>query len=555
MTSTLPTIGAAPHRNLGGDTDPHGPDVCRYNSDPDAVRWFTRSLGGGGLSGLFRRGGRLVHCPRIDEDGYIAAAGEDDENGPATVSPATPELVSSLLVERYLVWKWAGGQKNPYRVETLFPPAVVRIALAVLDDAPRLRTLRGTTHTPMARRDGSILEVAGYDDGSGFLHLPTVIVPPVPEHPTAEQLAAATTFLRGLLADFAWAGEHDEANFLGALLTPLLRQLCPPPYKLVAIEARQPGSGKGLLARILRDVHGGVFRSEMPHDDAEMEKALSSILTCTTAPVVTFDNVSGVLRSSRLEGLLTSRVYSGRILGSTNHVDMVNDRLWTITGNNLAIAGDLPRRTLGVAIDPGVPNPEQRTGFRIPDLAGYVAEHRGAILHALLVLVRGWMVAGAPVDAHSSDDYARWAGTVRAILRVAGVPGQFNHTDSRRQVAVTDDDEWREFLEAVRGEFGEQPWTVKELLSKVHDGREAPFGGLVDTYGPEHPIPLDALPTELGEKVTRARAGIGPVAKSLGMWLRNRDGRWVGDMSVRRSGTDRKGIAEWRIETYRVGGP
>jgi len=115
----------------------------------------------------------------------------------------------------------------------------------------------------------------------------------------------------------------------------------------------------------------------MPHDDAELEKSISSILTCTTAPVVQFDNVSGTLRSSRLAALLTSREYSGRILGSTNSVDMVNDRLWTLTGNTLNLGGDLVRRTLWCTIDPGCPDPQLRTGFKL-DTPAYVAQSTAA---------------------------------------------------------------------------------------------------------------------------------------------------------------------------------
>ena len=362
--------------------------------------------------------------------------------------------------------------------EHLFPAQVAKLALAVLDQAPNLRPLRGVTHTPMVRDDGSILGTPGYDDAAGFLYLPTVAVPEVPENPTPAQLTAATKLLRGLVDEFVWVGEHDEANYFGLLLLPLLRELCPPPYKLGAIGARQPGSGKSLLNEILRIVHGGVFRSEMPTDDTELGKVLTSILTQTTAPVVQFDNVSGILRSSKLAGLLTSREYSDRVLGSTNETSMVNDRVWTLTGNNLALGGDLIRRSTWVTIDPRVPNPESRTGFRIPNLPAHVAANRGKILAALLTWVRAWAVAGMKFELAGSDSYARSTGVVRGILQVAGVPGTFDHVDSRQQKLGNDDDEWRDFLLAIRGDFGDRAWSTKEMLGRVHDGRDHPHGFL-----------------------------------------------------------------------------
>ena len=526
--------------------DRHGEYIV--GTGPDDLRWLLAELGAHGLSGMFRRAQMAVHCSRIDEDGYLPPTDDRDDNGPATISPVTPDVLVARLALAYKILKSVGRGDNKVLMEALFPGQVAKLALAVLDQAPNLRALRGVTHTPMVRADGSIIGKPGYDDAAGFLYLPTVAVPAVPERPTAEQLAAATKLLRGLVDEFAWVGDHDEANFFGLMLLPLLRELCPPPYKLGAIGARQPGSGKSLLAEILRIVHGGVFRSEMPTDDAELAKALTSILTQTTAPVVTFDNVSGILRSSKLAGLLTSAEYSDRVLGSTNETFMVNDRLWTLTGNNLALGGDLIRRSLWVTIDPRVPNPESRTGFRIPSLPAYVAEYRGAILAALLTWVRGWAAAGATFELAGSDSYARSTGVVRGILQAAGVPGTFDHVDSRQQKLGNDDDEWRDFLLAIRGAFNDRAWTTKELLGKVHDGRE-PFGALVDSYGPEHPISLDAVPGELAEKITRARSTTA-VARPLGMWLRNREGRWAGDVTVRRVGEERKGAGLWRVETF-----
>ncbi|WP_232667896.1 hypothetical protein [Pseudonocardia sp. TRM90224] len=547
------TCGA--HRILDGDTDPWGPDVHEVTNPVESFRWVLQELGARGLSAMMRRGSELVFCSRLDEDGYVPPRDERDDNGPATISQVTSEVVVARLALNYLVWKWGGPAKDPVRVETFMPTGLVRNALAAIDEAPNLRVLRGVTHTPMVRDDGSILDAPGYDATTNFLYLPTVEVAPVPTSPTTMEVKAATKLLRGLVDEFVWAGKHDEANYLGLLLTPLLRELCPPPYKLAAIMARQPGSGKSLLARLAREVHGGVFRSEMPHDDAELEKSVTSILTQTTAPIVVFDNVTGILRSSRLAGLLTSRAYSGRVLGSTNNIEMVNDRLWTITGNNLALGGDLVRRTIWVTIDPRVPDPERRTGFRIANLPAYVTAHRGEILHALLVWVRAWIVAGKPQEMRSSDDYAHWSAVVRGILQVAGVPGEFDHEESAQQTVAVGDDDWRDFLEAIDSAVGSSTWSAKELLSKVHDGRElnATWNAARD-YEAAHPIPLEAVPAELVEKLSRNHsAGLGGLSRSLGRWLANREGRWAGDLTVRRAGEDRTKLALWKVERFQRG--
>jgi hypothetical protein len=537
MTETSTSIGTEASFSAGIDpTREH-----LVGNHVDDFRWLLAELGARGLSGVFLRGAVLVHVPTIDQDGYIPAIRDEDHNGPATIRPLNAAGLVTRLALNYYVHRLQKRGDVLVPVECWFPNDAASHALDAIDHAPNLRVLRGVTHTPMVRADGSILAVAGYDDASGFLYLPDVEVPPVPTTPTPDEVGRAVGLLRGMVDQFAWSGKHDEANFLGLLLTPLLRELCPPPYKLGAVMARQPGSGKSLLNRILRDVHGGVFRSEMPHDDAEMEKTISSILTCTTAPVIQFDNVSGTLRSSRLAGLLTSATYSGRVLGSTNNTDMVNDRLWTVTGNNLNFGGDLVRRTLWVTIDPGCPDPQLRTGFRL-NIPQYVTENRGVILHALLTLIAAWNAAGKPAEERSSDDYARWSAVVRGILLHAGIPGEFDHSESAQQKMGADDEGWGDFLAAIRQAFGAGSFSTRELVERMSQSgfSDPPAQGLVE-----------ALPADLHDRYLRAHESARAIARSLGMWLKNRHGRWAGEFVLEGAGHDNtRNVPLWRVRKY-----
>jgi hypothetical protein len=554
----------------GPGTDPpggHPPDGSspaaprrRYQitNQVGAGRWLTEEIGARGLSGMLRRNDQVVHTSRLGEDGYLEPAGKGDDNGPATLRPVTVDVLTAALMWHYFVFKVVtvkpenkGDPPRYFDQEIFFPPPAVRAALASIDEMTSLRMLRGVTHTPMVRRDGSILDQPGYDVATGYLYLPTVAVPEVPEMPDREQVLASVRLLRSMIDEFKWAGPHDEVNFLGLLLTPLLRELCPPPYKLAAVMARQPGSGKSLLAEIIRLVHGGVFRSEMPDDDTELGKSITGILSCTTAPVVQFDNVGGTVRSSRLAGLLTSDVYSDRVLGSTNQLDMTNDRLWVITGNNMSFGGDLIRRTLWVTIDPGVPDPHLRTGFRIANLPLYVTEHRGEIIRSLLILVRAWVVAGGRTELRSSDSYARWSATVRGILSYVGVPGEFDHADSAQQSVGTDDEGWGEFLAAAFAAFGDRTFTTRDLVDRmqgVERVEEIPTGGwarrvIVDDVARNL---VEALPVELHERYLRAQDPR-VISKSLGRWFDKRTGRWAGSYVAEKVGRDRTNVLIWRV--------
>jgi len=516
------------------------------------AEWLRQTIGTGPLAGMFYRNGAIVHCPRVGQDGYIPPTAEHDHNGPSQVRPLTDRTLASHI--QYAYWcvrkEDDDEDKDKPPTDAMFPKDAARVAVDVPDQLSYLRPLRGVIHSPIVRRNGSVLGTPGYDDETGLVYLPepSLVIPHIPEESTPQQVEEAVQELDYMVCGFDFLSKSDRANYFGLLLTPLLRELAPPPYKLGAIGAPQPGSGKTLLATIMRIIHGGVFRSEMPDEEAELKKNISTILDITTGPVIHIDNVSGVFRSSTFAGLLTSSTWEDRRLGTNQQITAPNDRLWVITGNNLSLGGDLVRRTLWVTIDPACPDPHLRTGFAIRDLEGWARQNRARLLGALLTLIRAWVAAGQPINRTGSDSYAHWIAVVDGILSVAGIEGTFDDREAARQTVGSDDDGWREFLEAVHTAFGEQVWTVKELLYKVDDGQHHIQGSARASYMAAHPIPLDALPTELIEKVSRSALGLSAISKSLGKWLHNRDGRWAGRITVRSAGKGRTNIALWKIQ-------
>jgi hypothetical protein len=512
-----------------GDARP----VLVLGEPQDNLHWLWDELGTGGLSGMFLRGDQLVHTAAVGEDGYSAPADDRDSDGPYQVRGVTAVGLAARVSDAYQIIK----PSSPGR--PVFPKSLSEMALSYLDRAPNLRNLRGVTHVPMPRADGTLITEPGFDRESGYLYLPTLEVPPIPEQVTGEPVAWATRYLEYLVAEFRWAGEHDKANFFGMLLTPLLRLLTPPPYKFGIIGAHQPGSGKSLLSSIITTVHGGVFRAEMPSDGAELEKLLLSILLTTTAPVVLFDNLSGTVRSSHLAGLLTSADYSGRVLGATHNASVPNNRLWIGNGNNVALGGDMPRRTLWSMIDPGIPDPHLKTfALNIPE---FLRTERNNVLRALLIWIEHWRSVGGVVPSIAGDSYSVWVATVREILSAAGVSGVFDHTESVQQVSGTDDDGWAELVQFVHEVTCGQPWTVKQLLAWCEQD-------LLQT-NPLHDRLLEVLPDDLQRKIGHS-GRLSAVTKSLGRWLANRDGRWANGYSIKCVSKDRDGLKHWTTYKY-----
>lgn len=500
-------------------------DVTNAN---EAAEWLRQEVGRHGtpLAGLFRRDGKLVYTPRIGEDGYVPLEDDDkSEDGPAQVRPIDGDILRAWVTfGGYEVGKYVG--KDWTWTPANFPADAAKLVVSAgeLELAPALRPLLGVTHTPMLRADGSVLSAEGYDPASARLYLPEpgMTVAPVPDAPTKAEVQAAHDLISLMIVDFPFNTDHDRANYLALLFTPLLRVMVPPPYPLGLIHAHQPASGKGYLAEILRTLHGGALRP-LPGSNDEFRKQITSILSVTTAPVVQFDNVHK-LKSSALDALLTADTWADRVLGYTANFSGKNDRLWIATGNNVAIGGDLLRRIRWINIDPDVPHPEQRTGFAIPDLPVWVRENRGELLVALLTLLRAWVREGKPLGPEvGSDSFANWTRAMQGVLSVAGWPGTVGHVETVQQDSNDEDVEWGVFLAAVWRLFEAEAWTVKELLDRVSE-----FDGGLST---------DDLPADMSDRNTR----------SAGAWLRNRKGRWAGGYALRPAGL-KNNTATWRVQ-------
>lgn len=528
-------------------------------------------LGTEELSGLFHRDGELVFCPRIGEAGYVPASSDGDDDGPAQVRLMTAVELKTLVETKFspgqgrrrtiTVTDEDGEEQTAQRLS--WEPKMLPLEVAThahtaarsRTEVPNLRLLAGVTHTPIVRADGSVMNSPGYDASTRLLYLPTggLVVPDLPSPLTRADIDAAVSYLSAIVAEFPFVTENHRANWFGALFTPFMRVMLPPPYPAFVIDAPSPGSGKSYLSSILRTVHGGVIRVGWPNDDGEFGKGVLGILTGTTAPVVTFDNVRGKIRSARFEGLLTSATFSDRLLGQSREASAPNDRLWTITANNAEIGGDLARRCYWITIDPKMPRPHERTGFSL-DLRTWPKANRGEIIRAVLTIVRGWVLAGMPkADQKRSDDYATWDATMEGLLNWAGFPGQFGYQDVERQES-DDDHEWSVFVTACFRTFGTDEFKVKDITARLKDsagdGDDSPFtindedlqAAVTDKIDPA------CLPGELADKWSRV--GLGSPAgftKSLGRWIKNRTGRYAGSLAFERSHADSK-----RGDSYRI---
>jgi hypothetical protein len=120
----------------------------------------------------------------------------------------------------------------------------------------------------------------------------------------------------------------------------------------------------------------------------ELRKAITALLLAGD-PIICFDNVTGLLYSPILSAVLTAREWRDRVLGKSETPGIPQRATWIVTGNAIRLGGDLPRRCYQVNLDAKLSQPWTRTGFRHPDLIGWVSENRGRLIAAALTLARG----------------------------------------------------------------------------------------------------------------------------------------------------------------------
>ncbi len=483
--------------------------------EPYAITGLTDLIGDGAIPETYVRNGAISQIVHVSGD--VLAVQENTL--PLAVVDVTSDALRRLLARHARLYKVR--LKDGDEIKTPASPSVA-VAKAVLSEThwPKVRPLSGVIGAPVMRPDGTILQEQGYDTVTRLYYAPVRDLPQVPHLPTKTDVDRARNFLLDyVLADFPWADGASRANFVSLLMTPVLRPFIGGLAPLGAVSASAPGSGKTLLTDIPSKLFGATSRPWV-QDDAELRKSITATLKTSSDPVVVFDNVGEFdqVDQPTLAKLLTSASWSDRELGSSNQIGVPNDRLWLVTGNNLAFGGDIPSRTVLVVLDPRVPNPDLRTGFTIPDLGEWLedSDNLSELLYHLLVLARAWVVAGAPTADRSMRNFRRWARSMAGFTEWLGVTGFMSNAD---QLASHDEEgaQWHAFLSTWRDKFGSQPKTCTELLKSTETAWGA-FGPAEDPWE--------------GTFLTKAD-GSKPSSRGLGKMLSGKAGRFYGEYTVR----------------------
>jgi hypothetical protein len=477
-------------------------------NEPAAIEGLLDIMASGGLPDLYKRstGPCWVY--------------EDDQGNPLIRQLGTDNLRAYLAehVKTYQVVRDPLTEGTKAVAELVMPKTCGTILGR--RDWP-LDPLRGIVASPVVRPDGTLLKEPGYDKATGLYLHPRVPLRRLQPHVTDEQIVRAKNIvLNQMLADFPFVDASDRAQYLGALLSPIIRPYVPGPTPLVVITSTTQASGKTLL----KDIFGftyGLAETPWAENDAELRKAITAKMWDCGDPVISMDNLPNghIIKSPILSSLVTSAVWSDRLLGSTSSVSIPNDRLWVLTGNNLRTGGDNARRTLWVRLDPACPDPDQRDNFAVGDLRSWLVDNASTVVAALVTMVRGWLAAGAKTVNTRMGDYSKWASVVAGILDYLQIPGWLSNRDAAATELDDEAQEWAAFLTGWYSVIGTETVTTKQLLG-------------------------------LKDYVPQLHTGDLPSGKQLGHWLKARQGRFYEDLKIVLVYDSHLKQNTWRVEKY-----
>lgn len=476
---------------------------------------------------VYQRAGELVHVIRDD----ARFDGIERPEGSPRISTLPAAIVRDRLSSAARFVRII-QTKQGEATEHVHPPDWCVKAVHARGQWPGIRPLVGIVESPILRPNGTILDNPGYDPETGILYEPVGKMPKIPGTPTLADAKAALAELLDVIREFPFQKPEHKAAWIAGVLTPLARYAFSGPSPLFLIDANVPGSGKGLLADCTAIIATGRRMSVMsrPKADEETRKRITS-LVLSGDPLVLIDNIVGNLGSASLDAALTATVWKDRILGRSEIVEMPLRATWYATGNNVVIVGDINRRICHVRLNSPLENPEERSGFRYPNLKDHVRNHRSKLLAAALTILRAWFAGGKPdMRLKTWGSFEGWSDVVRNAVVWCGLP---DPGETREELRSRSDRE------------------VGALRALIEGWREIdPDGeGVTASQALKY---LDASPdrfTTLREALTElceSKGGKPPSSRSLGNKLRHLQGRVVAGKAIDGK-PDRKGFMRWTV--------
>lgn len=406
---------------------------------------------------LLQRSGQLVRIATLDRDDVDESTGIRRSRGSAILLPASPHWILEEL-SRHQDWK------KPYKKTTIACDPSKELAKHVLarSGAWEFPHVSSIVSAPTITGNGRILVTPGLDVSTGvFLDVKSDEFPKVPENPSKDDALAALTRVKLPFRGFPFSTEADYSVVISALLCGISRPMmasCP----AHVFDAPTAATGKTLLAESIGLMVTGSVppASSQGKTDEEDEKRLVSVLL-KGDQVLLIDNIEKPLRGDFLCSILTQQFVQSRLLGSNSSPTFRTSILVLVTGNNLAIHGDMGRRSALCQLNAKSERPEDRQFKFHPH--DEIRENRESLVVDLLTILKAYVDAGRPNRLPTIGSFGDWTD-IRSALTWLGMPDPAA-TRERIEQENPQKQERRQLIVMWERAFGTKPTTVAELDS------------------------------------------------------------------------------------------
>ena len=392
----------------------------------------------------------------------------DDAEGEA---PAVPLIVPLSVVDALgqaekAVMFYEAGETGPRAIGV--PQQVVEILVKKRDHSAPI--VSGLAAHPLVLPSGEILSEPGRHEQTGIFMATSGDAIDLRPYSQVEARTALER-LRELTQDgFEFATPLDADVALAGLFTAVERRVLPQAPGLAVVASTQ-ASGKTTLVRL---IHGVVTGHDLPvstfalGDEAEVRKHLLAMLM-TSPELVCFDNVGDglTIRSPVLAAAMTSPVFSDRVLGVSQTMEVPTNTLFTLTGNNLSFGADESQRWLVSRLAPAGARPQERM-FAHRDVMAWVRSIRDEMLQHVIGIVSGYATT-ADVATLAGVRFPTWDRLVRRPLVWAGGADmadafRANEKSSEELSAHLG------LLELLRQVFGDNEFRAGHVVDVLHAG-------------------------------------------------------------------------------------
>ncbi|MGB3109410.1 MAG: hypothetical protein WBB40_02360 [Psychrobacter alimentarius] len=430
-------------------------------------------------------------------------------------------------------WQWHKTGKATYE-RLIDPPQKVIRQILAMHKHRQLKSLNAVINAPTITHNDHVVTKHGYDvETQLYLDCSDHGVT-IPMFVSKEDAIAAYHKLMKPFCTFDYADNVSRSVALSAVLTAVTRptQATAPAF---AFDAPKQGSGKTYFCEclgILATNESLAMTPSIEKNEDEVRKMLLSMLI-EGRRLIVWDNIMGAFNSATMASFLTSERFSGRILGFTQSVEVSHRAMLLLTGNNMTLVGDMPRRVLTCRFDTGIENPTQakRDLSAIDGLkpSTYIKRNRYKLVAAAIILIRGYLQSdeyqrGGMVSDRLSS-FEEWDITCRQpIIWLAQHLGGL--TDPKRSI----DDNMEKDPEHE---------TLCELLTGIYEWQaSAPFTAralsdyMTRQICSDHPLHEVLIDLNGGNSLT---------TRSIGNLLKNRRGRIAAGLKLELAKASTKG--------------